>query len=143
MGFAGKLVQDLADEGEVVARDSLDGRLYLVRTFQGRHFDPAVELLLDDPGIDSYLDAIEGDASEVFPDVDARLAAYRLTSVHVEEQLLMMGPRLLTLEFSHGRLISTRMSEDSDAGGQELEDPRDLKWIAAPRSTPSGFGDPS
>jgi hypothetical protein len=80
-----RLVRDLAEDGEHVVRDD-DGSILMSGGF-GEAWDTPVRLALTDDELRRHLLSMADDAREVFPDVDAVQAAYRLFLVHVVEKL--------------------------------------------------------
>ena len=130
-----RLIHDLTLEGSVIQRDSDDGP-FVITVYEGRRLDPPVRLFVTAEDFDAHLrEMANGDVQEVFPDVEPIIAAYRLFTVHLDEQIYKSGRRLTELRVSDRGLEATATPLP-----RKVYDPADgpYQWIAGrpPRADP-------
>lgn len=91
MTRAAQLVADLVERADMTVDAVTEARWWITR-YDRETFTPPVLLVWTDDDLEARLDASAEDAAFLFPDVPARVGAYRLLLVHLEEALLSMTP---------------------------------------------------
>ncbi len=125
-----RLIHDLTLEGSVIQRDSDDGP-FLISVYEGRRLDPPVRLFVTAEDFDALLRVMADEGvQELWPDVEPIIAAYRLFTVHLDEQIYK--DQILTeLRVSERGLKATATPLP-----REVYNPADgpFEWIAGPRA---------
>ena len=127
-----RLARDLAEDGEF-AEQEVDGTIVIGGGF-GETWDPPARLVFTDEELRRHLLSMGDDAKDVFPDVDAVEAAYRLFLVHLDEELAMsaMAGSRVTLGPNGLEVDPVREPEP----WPDLDPDGDYAWVADP---PEGF----
>ena len=82
-----RLIHDLALEGSVIQRDSDDGP-FVITVYEGRRLAPPVRLFVNARDFDALLRVMaDQGVQDLWPDVEPIIAAYRLFTVHLTEQI--------------------------------------------------------
>ena len=126
-----RLIHDLTLEGSVIQRDADDGP-FVITVYEGRRLDPPVRLFVTAEDFDALLRVMaDGGVQELWPDVEPIIAAYRLFTVHLTEQIDKDGRILTELRVSDRGIEATATPLP-----EEVYDPADgpYEWIAAPRA---------
>jgi len=122
-----RLLHDLTLTGSVIQRDSDDGP-FVITVYEGRRLDPPVRLFATAQDFDALLRVmVDEGVQEVFPDVEPIIAAYRLFTVHLLEQIDKDGRILTELRLSDRGLEAT-----ATALPREIYDPADgpYQWVS-------------
>lgn len=104
-----RLLLSLSSEGSVIKRDS-DDDSFLITVYEGRPLDPPVRVFMTAQGFDTYLRSMamaEEDMRFVFPDVEPIIAAFRLFTVSLDEEILRSGRILTELRLTEKGLQAT------------------------------------
>jgi hypothetical protein len=125
-----RLIDALTFEGSVIQRDSDDGA-FVITVYRGRRLDLPVRLFVTAEDFDALLRVMADEGvQELWPDVEPIIAAYRLFTVHLDEEF-GMDQILTELRVSDRGLEATATPLP-----QEVYDPADgpYQWIAGPRA---------
>jgi len=133
-----QLRADLAEHADISDGDG-SGSGWVIARYGRETFTPAVLFTCTEKDLAQCLDASSTDAAFLFPDVPARVAAYRLLLVHLEEAFLSMTPPTEV----HVTAEGVRKVTAASSVQRRTRAARGRSWVAYPRDQPAPVDAPA
>ncbi len=130
-----QLRADLAVHADISDGDG-SGSGWVIARYDREMFSPAVLFTCTEEDLAQCLEASSTDAAFLFADVPARVAAYRLLLVHLEEALLSMTPPTEVHVTAEGVRV-TGASSGQRRSRAERQAARGRSWVAYPPDQPA------